>query len=258
MQAGPGTLTDDVVTRDPVDGSGDFMLISYFWRYEVSVCLTRISYNHNLPVWRLSRTRRTSAVLRPVLAGYERMRRMVFLGSMMKTERMVNAIPLLSTLVASWWSILAILSVVSQMSRNLSYSHVVCQRDLTVLVANDGELQLTAGDFVNVLDPTIVGVDGVGGETDELGTTTGELRLQLGESTELSCTDRGVILWVREEDDPVVADELVEVDRALSGLGLEVRGLAAEAERLWSVAHCVLRSCQVVSKQTAQTCGVAG
>jgi hypothetical protein len=50
----------------------------------------------------------------------------------------------------------------------------------------------------------------------------------------------------------------VEVDRALSGLGLEVRGLAAEAERLWSVAHCVLRSCQVVSKQTAQTCGVAG
>jgi len=32
--------------------------------------------------------------------------RIVFLGSMMKTDRMVKAIPLESTLVASWWSIL--------------------------------------------------------------------------------------------------------------------------------------------------------
>jgi hypothetical protein len=31
---------------------------------------------------------------------------MVFLGSMTKTERMVKAMPLASTLVASWWSIL--------------------------------------------------------------------------------------------------------------------------------------------------------
>jgi len=37
--------------------------------------------------------------------------RMVFLGSMTKTERMVKAIPLESTLVASWWSILARSSV---------------------------------------------------------------------------------------------------------------------------------------------------
>lgn len=37
------------------------------------------------PVWSESRTRRTSAVLRPVEAGYERIKRMVFLGSMMKT-----------------------------------------------------------------------------------------------------------------------------------------------------------------------------
>jgi len=43
---------------------------------------------------------------------------------------------------------------------------------------------------------------------------------------------------MREQDDPVVADELVEVDGALGGLGLEVGGLAAQAERLWSVAHC--------------------
>jgi hypothetical protein len=118
-------------------------------------------------------------VLRPVLAGYDRMRRMVFLGSMMKTERMVKAMPLLSTLVASWWSILLMLSAVSR-CRNVAqsvYLHVVCQRDLTVLVANDGELELAAGDLINVLDPAIVRVDRVGRETDELRTATAELGL---------------------------------------------------------------------------------
>lgn len=58
------------------------------------------------PVWSESTILNTSAELRPVDAGYERMVRMVFLGSMMKTDRMVKAVPLESTLVASWWSIL--------------------------------------------------------------------------------------------------------------------------------------------------------
>lgn len=54
------------------------------------------------PVIKLSRALNTSAELRPVEAGYERMRRMVFLGSMTKTERMVKAMPFSSTLVVSW------------------------------------------------------------------------------------------------------------------------------------------------------------
>ena len=52
------------------------------------------------------------------------------------------------------------------------------------------------------------------------------------ESTELGGADGCVVLWVREEDYPVVTDELVEVDGALSGLGLEVRGGAAQTESL--------------------------
>lgn len=56
------------------------------------------------PVCKESTTRSTSAVLRPVEAGYESIRRMVFFGSMTKTLRMVNAIPFWSTLVVSWWS----------------------------------------------------------------------------------------------------------------------------------------------------------
>ncbi len=56
------------------------------------------------PVCKESTTRNTSAVLRPVEAGYESMRRIVFFGSIMKTLRMVKAIPFWSTLVVSWWS----------------------------------------------------------------------------------------------------------------------------------------------------------
>ena len=47
-------------------------------------------------------TRRSSAVLRPVEAGYEATSRIIFFGSMMKTERIVKAMPLESTLVVSW------------------------------------------------------------------------------------------------------------------------------------------------------------
>lgn len=46
--------------------------------------------------------RRTSAEFRPVEAGYDRMVRMVFFGSMIKTDRMVKAMPFSSTLVVSW------------------------------------------------------------------------------------------------------------------------------------------------------------
>ncbi len=57
---------------------------------------------------------------------------------------------------------------------------------------------------------------------NQLGPTLGELRLKRSKSAELSCADRGIILRVGEEDNPVVADELVEVDRTLGGLGFEI------------------------------------
>lgn len=51
----------------------------------VTLCLS--------PVCSESTTRSTSAEFRPVEAGYDMIRRMVFLGSMTKTDRMVKAIP---------------------------------------------------------------------------------------------------------------------------------------------------------------------
>ena len=73
-------------------------------------------------------------------------------------------------------------------------------------------------------------LDGVGRQTNQLDSSSGELGLQFGKSSKLGCAHRGVIFRVREKHDPVVADELMEVDGTLSGVGLEVGCDRAEAE----------------------------
>ena len=115
----------------------------------------------------------------------------------------------------------------------LVIKHVIRKGDLALLITNDGEGQLGAGDLIDILDPAAVGLDGVGGEADELSAALGELGLELGEGAELGGAHGGVVLWVREEDHPLVADELVEVDVAAGGLGLEVGGDGAQAEAAW-------------------------
>lgn len=56
------------------------------------------------PVCKLSTTRKTSLVFRPVEAGYIIVNRTFFEGSMTNTLRIVNAIPFSSMLVVSWAS----------------------------------------------------------------------------------------------------------------------------------------------------------
>jgi len=121
--------------------------------------------------------------------------------------------------------------------------HVVGIGDLALLVSNDGELQAATGDLINVLDPSTVALDGVGGKANELNTTLGELGLEFCKGTKLGGADRGVVLWVRKEDDPVVANKLVKVDGASGGFGVEVGGDGAQTERLRTlfVGHVVLR-----------------
>lgn len=120
-----------------------------------------------------------------------------------------------------------------------SHSHVVSKSDLTLLVANDWEAKVAARDLVDVLDPAAMALDGVGAEADKLDATLGELWLELRKGTKLGCADGSVVLWVGEQNNPVVADELVEVDGAGGGLGVEVGGNAAEAERGGRHGECV-------------------
>jgi hypothetical protein len=109
-------------------------------------------------------------------------------------------------------------------------SHVIEVRDLALLVANDREVQVAAGDLIDILDPSSMRLDGVGGQTDQLGVALGELGLQLGEGAQLGGADGRVVLRVGEEDNPVVANELMEVNGALGGVGLKVGGSGTQAE----------------------------
>lgn len=112
----------------------------------------------------------------------------------------------------------------------LVVDHVVQVGDLALGVGDDGELEVGAGDLVDVLDPAVVGLDAVGAQTDELDTAGSELGLEFGEGTEFGGTDGGEIIGVGEEDGPLVTDELVEVDGTVGGLGIEVRGDGTQAE----------------------------
>jgi hypothetical protein len=134
---------------------------------------------------------------------------MVFLGSMMKTERMVNAMPFSSTFVASWWSILSLCQIFDfSTQQQLQNLHVVRQSNLPLLVTDYREGELATGDLIDILDPPGVAVDCVGRKSDELRATLGELGLELSEGTKLSSADGSVVLGMREKNDPVVADEL--------------------------------------------------
>lgn len=59
-------------------------------------------------------------------------------------------------------------------------------------------------------------------QTNQLDTSLRELRLQLRESAEFRGAHGRVVFGVAEEDAPAVADEVVEIDRAISCLGVEV------------------------------------
>lgn len=115
-------------------------------------------------------------------------------------------------------------------SKETNNSHVISISNLSLLVTNDWEAQLATGDLIDILDPATVALDGVCAQTDQLDAALGELWLELGKGTQLGGADWRVVLWVGEEDDPVVADELVEVNWAGGGLGLEVWGDGAQTE----------------------------
>jgi len=113
----------------------------------------------------------------------------------------------------------------------LVIKHVIGICNLTFLVTDDGESELGARNLIDVLDPSSVRLNGVGRQTDQLNATLGELRLKLCKSAELGGANRSVILGVGEENDPVVADELVEIDGPGGGISLEVWSDGSEAER---------------------------
>src|SRR5437763_953004 len=81
-----------------------------------------------------------------------------------------------------------------------------------------------------VARPALVRVDGIDAEADRLHVALVELGLQLRDVTELGRADRREVTRMREEDPPLVAQPLVELDLAIGRIGGEVRRGVSEAQ----------------------------
>ena len=65
----------------------------------------------------------------------------------------------------------------------LIIQHIIGQSHLSLLISNDGELQIATADLVDVFDPSAMTLNGVCRQADQLDTPFGELGLELGEGT---------------------------------------------------------------------------
>lgn len=115
--------------------------------------------------------------------------------------------------------------------------HIVEESNLPLLVSDNREVERVAANLLDIGGPAIVAVNRVGAQAEQLDTALGELGLQTGHLAQLGGANGGVVLRVGEENDPVVADILVQVNGTLGGVGLEVRGDGAQAE---AVVHGLL------------------
>jgi hypothetical protein len=248
LLVGDGGSDNDIVTGDPVDGGGDAVLVAGLEGVDDAEDLGGVAAGGG----------RVGEDGADLLVGVdeedgadgEGNALLVDIGGVLVVDPVVggSAKGRHSTYMKGW---------ARAPRRNL---HVVGEGDLALLVANDGEGNLAAGDLLNVVDPAIVGVDGVGGQANELDAALGELGLELSEGAELGGADGSVVLGVGEEDNPLVADELVEVNGAGRGLSLEVGGDGAETERS-SLRHggrdCILICCLVGAKSNVKATRVS-
>ena len=77
---------------------------------------------------------------------------------------------------------------------------------------------------LDVFNPLIMVLEGVGRETYDLDIALLEVLVAAGDFSELSGADGGEVAWVREEDTPGVTEPIVELDVTRSGVSFEVGG----------------------------------
>ena len=115
-------------------------------------------------------------------------------------------------------------------ARLLGRQHVVELRDLQVGVGDHRVVDGRALGLLDVLDPAAVIRHRVDGEADDLGVALGEFGLDPRHVAELGRAHRRVVLRVREQDRPAVADPVVEMDRPLRRFGGEIGGNVVDAQ----------------------------
>ncbi len=102
--------------------------------------------------------------------------------------------------------------------------HVVKLCDLPVLIPDNGEVDRVALGLLDIAGPGFVILHRIHRNGDHLALAFGEFVLQPGGLAQFGGAYRREIGRVGEQYGPPVADPVVEVDPAFSGIGLEVGG----------------------------------
>ena len=204
-----GGVDDDVVAGHPVDGRGDLVLVARLQRVDDAQDLSAVA----------ARRRRVRQDGADRLLGVDEEDGADGEGDALLVDvgRVLVVDP-------------GTVSTCPSPRKWVLNSHVVEVGNLALLVGQDGEFDERARHLVNVLDPALVAAQRVGRQANQLDAALVELGLEACHLAELGGAHGRVVLGVGEQDDPVVADELVEVDGALGGLGLEVGGNRAQTE----------------------------
>jgi len=119
-----------------------------------------------------------------------------------------------------------------------SVEHVVQGGDLAVCVGDDRELDIRliirmahfVSKIINILDPFLVRIEFISGETDHFDTTLLEFRVLAGNFTKFCRADGGEIGGMREQDPPGITKPLMKLDRSLGRFGLEIGRNTSKSE----------------------------
>ncbi|MCY1350079.1 hypothetical protein D9M69_363020 [compost metagenome] len=122
--------------------------------------------------------------------------------------------------------------------------HVVELGHGEVLVTDHRIVHRTALGFLDIADPLAVVADRVDGKAHHLGVALVELGLEPGHVAQLGGADRGEVLRVGEQDGPLVADPLVEVEGAFGGFCGEIGGFVTNADCHVRPPFCWLVGCR--------------
>jgi hypothetical protein len=117
--------------------------------------------------------------------------------------------------------------------------HIIESRNNTIIISNDGEVELNVTDFVNISNPFFMISKRVGRETNYFDVTSIPFFLKSSNKTEFGSADgsynfslRKIHLQIflklteisrmRKENSPFISNEIMELNITLCGLGFEV------------------------------------
>ena len=118
----------------------------------------------------------------------------------------------------------------------LIIDHVVQIGNFARLVGNDGETQVSAGDFIDILNPFLMRIESICTQPNKFDTSFLELWFEFSkchragrqyriEGGQYLCgANGGKVFRMREQNSPTFSDEIVNSDVSLSGVCFEIWG----------------------------------